>query len=743
MVTLTISLTGISIPIPSARAGEVVVPVMPIPGTMVNLSPAFTPAHLQGITIHSDNALKFDFLVRTSDDDLSSVQKEQEYIKLIKYFMASLTVADKDQWVNLSPYENDRIIETNFGKTAMGRDLLTQDYLLKQITSSLMYPERGLGKKFWDKVYERAFKEYGSTNIPVNTFNKVWIVPDQADVYEGGNTVYILRSRLKVMLEEDYLAGAGRIDNHKTRAVASKVIREVILPLIEKEVNEGKNFASLRQIYTAMILAAWYKKALRESLLGQIYADQSKIKGIDQDPKANEIIYQTYLAAFKKGVYNYIKEDEDKYTKQMVHRKYFAGGFLNITPGKVRIFGPDSNIDFVPDGNDLAMASFDRVSVAIDGESAGPAGWSQDQKKLAGLIAKARQAGRVPNVLNICTGNLNRSALMEMSLKELAVRAGVEVNVHSGGTLAWTGRMEDKVGDQLRNIFNAHGPVRGTRMEKLLKAIAFPEKNILNQRGAFTGKGLSSEELVAAFRNFDKDVVVAKIAALGLLEDYMPLVDRVSIAFKSMNQYLSEMEIFNAKAKIMSAAQKGGIRDEIRDAFRPQIVTPAAVRTADIIIAADAAHVKFIKKNFPGAEDKTVLLKQLPHDAQLRDPNLPDPQTGAITENALFEEIVKLMRDAVLPLFGNLGTDAAMIGHKMQAAIDGNKANYGGIDFSSANLAMNIKRDGKGVPFPIAQQDMAQLSQIQGFVPTILEIKPNVVLPIFSELRQKLQSQPA
>ena len=43
-------------------------------------------------------------------------------------------------------------------------------------------------------------------NIPVNTFNKVWIVPDQAIVYESGNTAYILKSHLKVMLEEDYLS---------------------------------------------------------------------------------------------------------------------------------------------------------------------------------------------------------------------------------------------------------------------------------------------------------------------------------------------------------------------------------------------------------------------------------------------------------------------------------------------------------------------------------------------------------
>jgi hypothetical protein len=52
-----------------------------------------------------------------------------------------------------------------------------------------------------------------------------------------------------------------------------------------------------------------------------------------------------------------------------------------------------------------------------------------------------------------------------------------------------------------------------------------------------------------------------------------------------------------------------------------------------------------------------------------------------------------------------------------------------------ANLDLQIKRDGKGVPLPLAQQDVAQLSRIQGFVPHIIEIKPATSLSILSELR--------
>ncbi len=41
--------------------------------------------------------------------------------------------------------------------------LLAQDYLLKQITVLLIYPENQLGKEFWQKIYAQAQAKYGTT----------------------------------------------------------------------------------------------------------------------------------------------------------------------------------------------------------------------------------------------------------------------------------------------------------------------------------------------------------------------------------------------------------------------------------------------------------------------------------------------------------------------------------------------------------------------------------------------------
>src|SRR6202044_2516968 len=247
-------LSSLIMPVQRVRAEESFLG-LPQPGAMVNLSPAYEPVLIKGLKIHPENPFLFDFIIDTGNSNFNTddARLKVESKKLIKYFLASLTVPEKDLWVNLSPYEKDRIIAPNLGQTEMGRDMLAQDYILKQLTASLIYPEKHLGKTFWDEVYSKAQEMYGTTQIPVNTFNKVWIVADRADVYERGNVAYVVGAHLKVMLEEDYLAKEKHQDT-KAASISSQIVREIILPEIEHEVNAGKNFAPLRQMFYSMIL---------------------------------------------------------------------------------------------------------------------------------------------------------------------------------------------------------------------------------------------------------------------------------------------------------------------------------------------------------------------------------------------------------------------------------------------------------------------------------------------------------
>jgi hypothetical protein len=315
--------------------------ILPPAGALVHLSGQYLPPIIRGMTLDPANPMRFEFIVNSGQDNVAGPDLRREGVKLIKYFLAALTVPEDQMWVNLSPYEPDRVIPPHFGLTEMGRDLLAQDYLLKQLTASLVYPEKDLGQEFWQAVYRQVREDLGAADIALNTFNKVWIVPDKAVVYEHENSVFILESRLKVMLEDDYFAllesrerkepAVDRLSPEAADLVnrtAARAVREIIVPAIEKEINEGKTFAGLRQIYNSMILATWYKVNMRETILGRYYADQNKIAGIDLvDPNEPRDIYEKYLEAFRAGVFNFIREDYEPVDRQVLPRKYFSGGF--------------------------------------------------------------------------------------------------------------------------------------------------------------------------------------------------------------------------------------------------------------------------------------------------------------------------------------------------------------------------------------------------------------------------------
>lgn len=84
--------------------------------------------------------------------------------------------------------------------------MLARYYILKQLTSSVIYPEVNWANPFWTAFYQKLEETFGSKQGAVNTFNKIWIVPQKAVVYTKDNVAYVVESHLKVMLEEDYLA---------------------------------------------------------------------------------------------------------------------------------------------------------------------------------------------------------------------------------------------------------------------------------------------------------------------------------------------------------------------------------------------------------------------------------------------------------------------------------------------------------------------------------------------------------
>ena len=316
IIFLFINMVGSILLTKQAYAYEANIPML---GTLVELSDAYSLPFINGVRYDHKNPLNLEFIIDQGDADSVSIAEQE---KMIRYFLAGLTVPEDKLWVNLSPYEEDRVIEDNVLATEIGETLLNQDYILKQLSSSLTHPDTELGAKYWEMVNRMAYES--------DEFNKVWIVPEKISIYDSEGTLFISETEFGVKTEADYNA----LKASKTEASSevdvvggsSVALKEVIIPQIKKDVNYGRNFAELRQMLYSIIVAQWFKRKFRKSLYS-FYYDSEKMQGVDVgNPEAKEVIFERYVQAFTKGAYD-IKKKE-RLDGRLVKRRYFSGGVV-------------------------------------------------------------------------------------------------------------------------------------------------------------------------------------------------------------------------------------------------------------------------------------------------------------------------------------------------------------------------------------------------------------------------------
>jgi hypothetical protein len=65
---------------------------LPRPGNLVTTSPDYMPLTLKGLVLHPENALKFDFLMDTGNNQLQGTPMKDEALKIMTYFLTALTL---------------------------------------------------------------------------------------------------------------------------------------------------------------------------------------------------------------------------------------------------------------------------------------------------------------------------------------------------------------------------------------------------------------------------------------------------------------------------------------------------------------------------------------------------------------------------------------------------------------------------------------------------------------------------
>ena len=65
---------------------------------MVSPTDAFEPILVKGMVVYPKEPLKFRFIVDSGKDKVSNERIKDESERIVKYFLAAVTVPERDQW---------------------------------------------------------------------------------------------------------------------------------------------------------------------------------------------------------------------------------------------------------------------------------------------------------------------------------------------------------------------------------------------------------------------------------------------------------------------------------------------------------------------------------------------------------------------------------------------------------------------------------------------------------------------
>jgi len=326
----------------------------------------FRPVELRYLSYDSLNN-NFKLILDQGDTKQVNALKTKEQAKiLLSYFLIGITLPDEMFWVNLRPDSEKQIIDQYLEKTDIGKIMLEADIQLKKDTASFTSPQTPEGKEYWSKLYQKAGEIFGNQNITIPTLTRPWIVPGEIIIRESKDSAYVYKATLNVMLEQDYLKNSSVYSFKDARSkqlndYSSQLIRELILPKLNKEINSSKKYANLRQVYCSLILARWFKSRFAGN--NNTYAQFINTKNLtnlsSQTSWSKTEYFKQYQQSFAKGEYN-IQAPVYTPSGQAI-RSYFSGGMdmtgktlampsANNSGGNIGVFkGPENQI--LPQGS--------------------------------------------------------------------------------------------------------------------------------------------------------------------------------------------------------------------------------------------------------------------------------------------------------------------------------------------------------------------------------------------------------
>ena len=323
---------------------------------LAHLGQRFEHLRLRGVSHSATNKpFDFEFLFDITD----RYDSRQESLTAIDYFFEVLSVPANDLWVNLGPAEMEQVMPPSLRELEIGRVLLESDLVLKKLTAALLHPDSPSGRRYWATLQSQLRLRDGVTPAGFEPSFRLWMRPDRFGTETNGANLLVKEARLAIQGEEAHEqapspGGADGRAQSPDDKLAWEVFQDLVLPVLQREIDEGRLFARLRQLCFSFALADAFRAHLAGEGHQQDYfearhiapditlklGDQSANYRMDHwrrpgDPadkplsmavaEANQRTQAEYRRLFDQGVFYVVRREPMLGTRQMAVRSYLSG----------------------------------------------------------------------------------------------------------------------------------------------------------------------------------------------------------------------------------------------------------------------------------------------------------------------------------------------------------------------------------------------------------------------------------
>ncbi|MER7625330.1 hypothetical protein [Streptomyces sp. NPDC126503] len=251
--------------------------------------------------------LNYAFSAQKVADEYAAGWGGQEKAQLISdAFFTWLALSPDKFWVNLNPDQPELIMDSKFGRTDAGRVLLEADLELKRDYADAMNPtKRPEADRFWKSMPRNA------QGVPCWFQVRNWIEPKTAVVREQDGGIHILDTPLAVKAQylkiDNIPPGSYLCDfDEAEKKWAERQVNTLIMPEVERRVNNDPRYADLRRVYTARVAAEFIRQQDAKSptdyrsVINSNDVSRWPLRGENKD-WTREKTYQAYLKSLREG----------------------------------------------------------------------------------------------------------------------------------------------------------------------------------------------------------------------------------------------------------------------------------------------------------------------------------------------------------------------------------------------------------------------------------------------------------